>query len=218
MAEPELEIRQMSSITIEKAGRRFYLIGNTFAIKDELRSAGAKWDADRKAWWTSKFDVAERFAAGVQGTSGATGATGGTGSTGATGAERPAPGDDAIIAARVTYQGKTYYAAGNVNRGRTRYDDTVSAVTTRDGSKSLLYFRDGSKSFWAPRSAVQTVKTYSRPTTIAKLRAYAEKAKESGVGSLPDGYYVRGGEVLASGCSDCSRLGRMCRSCQHDYE
>jgi hypothetical protein len=56
----------MTGITISKEGRRFYLVGNTYAIKDGLRSAGAHWDGDRKAWWTSKLDVAERFT-GAQG-------------------------------------------------------------------------------------------------------------------------------------------------------
>jgi len=51
------------SIQISKEGRRHYLVGNTYAVKDALRDAGAHWDRDRGAWWTSKADVAERFAA-----------------------------------------------------------------------------------------------------------------------------------------------------------
>ena len=51
----------MQTITIEKTGRRYYFVGNTYPIKDALRSAGAKWDADRRAWYTGKADVAERF-------------------------------------------------------------------------------------------------------------------------------------------------------------
>lgn len=52
-----------AAVSIEKQGRRYYLVGNTYPVKDALRSAGAHWDRDRGAWWTSKSDVAERFAA-----------------------------------------------------------------------------------------------------------------------------------------------------------
>lgn len=52
-----------ATVTIEKQGRRYYLVGNTYPVKDALRSAGAHWDRDRGAWWTSKSDVAQRFAA-----------------------------------------------------------------------------------------------------------------------------------------------------------
>jgi hypothetical protein len=53
----------MNAISIEKQGRRYYLVGNTYPVKDSLRDAGAHWDRDRGAWWTSKSDVAEQFAA-----------------------------------------------------------------------------------------------------------------------------------------------------------
>lgn len=209
-----------NGITIEKQGRRHYVRNAPYAMKDALRNAGCKWDPEQKCWWTSKADVAEQFAGAVApaGATGATGSTGGTGSSGGTGSGREAPGTDATVAARATYKGKTYYVAGRVNRGRTHWDDTVSQVQTRDGGKTLLYFRDGSSSFWAARQEVQIVKIYSKPTTIARLQEYAAEAKSAGVGKLEDGYYVLAGEVLASGCSECRRLGRMCRSCQHDYE
>lgn len=51
------------NIQISSEGRRHYLTGNTYPIKDQLRSAGAHWDRDRGAWWTSKRDVAESFLA-----------------------------------------------------------------------------------------------------------------------------------------------------------
>src|SRR5690606_13952379 len=54
---------ETASVTIEKQGRRYYLVGNTYPVKDALKNAGAHWDRDRGAWWTSKADVAERFAA-----------------------------------------------------------------------------------------------------------------------------------------------------------
>ena len=40
-----------SGITTLTEGRRTYLIGNTYGIRDEIRAAGGHWDADRRAWW-----------------------------------------------------------------------------------------------------------------------------------------------------------------------
>jgi len=51
------EIRKLSAfsknITIEKEGRRYYFSGNTYPIKDDIRSLGGKWDRDRRQWWVS---------------------------------------------------------------------------------------------------------------------------------------------------------------------
>lgn len=57
------------TITIQSEGRRHYLTGNTYPIKDAIRSAGCKWDRDRGAWWTGKREVAEALVSGA--TSGA---------------------------------------------------------------------------------------------------------------------------------------------------
>jgi len=179
------------TLTIEKTGRRYYIVGNTYAIKDQLRDAGCKWDGERKAWWTSKRDIADKFSGDVA---------------------EPVKTQalDTMVSGRATYQGKTYYV--------------VWSGYTRSGEYAVkLCFRDGTKEFWAKdTSAVAVTATYRERRTIRSLREYAEQAKRhdpDGIGrSLPDGYYMRNGEVLASGCGECSRLGHMCRQCQHDYE
>lgn len=56
----------MSTITIQSEGRRHYLIGDTYPIKNAIRGAGCNWDRDRGAWWTGKREVAEQLVAGVQ--------------------------------------------------------------------------------------------------------------------------------------------------------
>lgn len=38
-------------ITMETVGKRVYLNGNTFPVKDALKRAGCHWDGDRRAWW-----------------------------------------------------------------------------------------------------------------------------------------------------------------------
>lgn len=155
------------SITVEKQGRRYYFQGNTFPIKDQLRAAGAKWDAEKKAWWTGQADVAERLtsASPVAPTAPSSSPT------------REAPGLDATVSGRAEYKGHTYYVAGRIVRGRTRYDDSVAAVVSRDGERTLLYSRDGSMQFWAPSAQIALVKSYRRASTIASLREYAQSAK-----------------------------------------
>jgi hypothetical protein len=157
------------TITIQSEGRRHYLIGNTYPIKDAIRSAGCKRDGDRKAWWTGKYETAEKLVSEVSGSA-----------KPAKGDEKKAPGLEAKVAGRATYKGKSYYLAGKVVRGRTHWDDSCEAVTTRDGAKFLLLSRDGSLEFWAARSEVEVTKRYSKAKTIRSLQEFAAKAKSDG--------------------------------------
>jgi len=172
----------MSAITVERVGRRSYLTGNTYPVKDAIRNAGGHWDAERKAWWLGD-DVKARSIA--QQSAGA--ATTSSNSSGAEAPKREAPGLEATVAGRAEYKGKTFYVAGRVIRGRTHWDDQVGEVTSRDGSSVLLYFRDGSSSFWAKTADVRVVKSYRKPTTIKSLRDFAERAKEARAQGNDDG-------------------------------
>lgn len=167
------------SITIESAGRRHYLLGNTFPLRDQLRAAGAKWDPERKAWWTGKRDVAEQLVAKL-----AAAPAGETSSSGA--AEQSGPGESATVAGKAEYKGRTYYLAGRVDRGRTHYDDRVDAVTTRDGAKCLLISRDGKLQFWAARGEIRVIKTYDKPTTIGRLKRFAEGMRNGSIQTCPN--------------------------------
>lgn len=208
------------TITINSQGRRHYLRGNTYPIKDRLRSAGCKWDPDAKCWYTGKRELALQLLAelapesmverdaNLEGRGDAAAAIRALAPAAPERNERQAPGDDAIVAARATYKGKTYYVAGRVERGRTRWDDSVRAVATRDGAKVLLYSRDGKLQFWAPVAQIvgnvirvgeplplsdgaQITKSYDRPQTIGKLRRFAEEAKQAraqgNADGIPDG-------------------------------
>ena len=176
------------TIVIEKTGRRYYLVGNTYAVKDRIKAAGCKWDPERRAWWTSKQDVAEEIKAALADVD--DGHANGDGG-------RQGAGDEQVVAGRATYKGKTYYIAGRIERGRTRWDrDRVHPVETRDGAKVLLVFRDGSKTFWAAREAVQVVKSYSTPQTIGGLREFAQRERR---------HREAGGAV----CVECGKSGEL---------
>ena len=41
----------MNAVITEKAGRRTYFTGNTYAVREIFQYYSAKWDAERKAWW-----------------------------------------------------------------------------------------------------------------------------------------------------------------------
>lgn len=161
------------TIEIRTEGRRSYITGNTYPHRNALRSAGAHWDADAKAWWVGDAakaaELVGRFAASPQPAA----------DTASSGERQDAPGEDATVAGRAEYKGRTYYLAGRVERGASRYDrDKVHPVSTRDGAKLLLIARDGSMQFWAAREAVQVTKRYDRPQTIAGLRSFAAEAKK----------------------------------------
>jgi hypothetical protein len=127
----------MTNITMQTEGRRHYILGNTYAIKDRLRDAGAKWDPERKAWWTGKRDVAEQFAGQADA---------------APSSERPSRPDgerltdDTELAGKATYKGKPYLL--------------VWSGTTKRGQAAKLATMDGSRIFWADLADVTITKRY----------------------------------------------------------
>lgn len=50
------------NITLERVGRRTYLRGETFPVKDSIKDAGGHWDADARAWWLGDNAKAEIIA------------------------------------------------------------------------------------------------------------------------------------------------------------
>lgn len=146
------------TITLEHVGRRIYLIGNTYPVKDQIRDAGAKWDPERKAWYvgSQRKEVAEKIVGHLAGQKSEDG--GETVSL-----------DARVIRGRAEYQGKTYYLLAH----------GWSQKTGKQYAK--LAFRDGSRVFWASdASAVKIIKQYEEPRSINQLREYAEKIKDGG--------------------------------------
>lgn len=156
------------TLTVEKTGRRFYIVGNTYPIKDEIKSAGCKWDAERRAWWTGKVDVAEQLASKADSSP-----------------KNEAPGLDAKVAGRATYKGRPYYLAARMFRGQRHWDDGCEPVTSRDGAKNLLISRDGSMQFWA--AEVQVTKLYHTARSIRALQEFAKNVDAAGGGGARHG-------------------------------
>ena len=118
------------SIQIEKVGRRYYVTGNTYAIKDQLRSKGCKWDPDRKQWWTGKKDVADKIE-GLQ-------------------VQRSEKtGDDLEVIGRAEYKGRTYYV---VWQGPTKLGHGWKLAFS-DGSKVFWAKSENGEPRWAKRYA-----------------------------------------------------------------
>ena len=192
-----------TDITIETEGRRHYLIGNTYPIKDRLRAAGAKWDGDRRAWWTGKRELAEKLV----------GASTAVESGSRPSSERPSDSlsSDSEIAGKAQYKGKEYLL--------------VWSGDTRRGPAAKLAFRDGSKVFWAPLGEVRITKVYEAREyrgrrepgmTFGRLerlrKEYSEAKRQGNDDGIPNGrryecpecgeYVTRGeGSCWETGCA-----------------
>lgn len=53
----------MPNVTVTREGRRSYLSGDTYPLKDAIKTAGGHWDADRRAWWIGDEAKAQALAA-----------------------------------------------------------------------------------------------------------------------------------------------------------
>lgn len=150
-----------ASINIEREGRRSYIVGSTYPFRDQLRAAGAHWDAERRAWWIGgKADVAEALASRLQDALPTESA-----SPSATDrATEMLARDRAHILGRATYHEKNYYYVGS---GRSDKGEWVR-----------LLFLDGSRTFFADAAEVEIEHTYERSKTLAELRDYAARMRE----------------------------------------
>lgn len=149
-------VSNANTLTIEKAGRRYYVLGNTYPMRDQIRAAGCRWDDERRAWWTGKQAVAQELVQGAV----------------AAPVVEIVPLDATVITGRARYNNKTYYVL---------WAGTTSAGTP--GAK--LCFRDGSRIFWAKAGVpVEILTRYDRPRSIAQLRAYAEQRKAEQAGTV----------------------------------
>lgn len=156
-------------ITVEKVGRRHYLLGDTYGIKDRIKAAGGHWDGDRRAWWVAKVEAAVELTGHPSAA---------TSEAEKAEAQRAAGLQDADkIAGKARYKGKEYLL--------------VWEGTTSRGQAAKLAFSDGSKVFWANGGEYEVTKRYeareyrgrSEPMTFGKLkglRGKFQRAREQG--------------------------------------
>lgn len=177
------------TLTITRVGRRSYIGGQTFSFRDALRSVGAHWDAERKAWWLGKHDEAvalvEKLSAKAPQTDEARKA-------------EMLERDRGAILGRATCDGKSHYLVGEGRRA--------------DGSGWVrLMIRDGSATFFRAAAEVVIEKRYREPMSLHGLQEFAaRKKREAETGECEcrchnGGYgrYGSGGHSLFDGCDYC---------------
>lgn len=156
--------RNLLTVTIETAGRRHYIIGNTFAVKDQLKEAGCKWDPDRKAWWTGKRELADQLQSSLSGAS--------SSSSDARSGDDP---EKITVVAKARYKDRVYFVRwmGHTKRG---------------AEAARLVSFDGKLDFWKDLAEIQIIKTYGRKNfrsgrieypTLGSIREFAEQAKQA---------------------------------------
>lgn len=153
----------MATITIE--GRRVYIFteyGEACVVA--LKSLGARWDKERRAWWTGitkRADV-ERIISTPP---------------------------EKLARAAAWDKVQELQRDGNNLLGRGRYRDAPYYYVARGrndrGEWLKLLSMDGTRSFFANAAEVEIVKEYRRPQTLEGLRAFAEKLKAEEDESLP---------------------------------
>lgn len=187
------------TVTIEKVDRRYYIRGNTYTIKDQLRSAGCKWDADAKCWYTGKKETAEKFA-------GKEVKTEFVKPTKDELAEKPCTG-------KVEYKGRQYYVIGR----------------SQKTSKLWLTVLDCSIDFWAADADCKWTKHYAgredyrsgrvEHQTVGGIRRFIESnktAKAEGFDSSRHQHAVQSGRCMAPGCGAAAGPSGYCRQCEFD--
>lgn len=191
-----------AAIQIVTEGRRHYLRGDTYQMRDQLRAAGAKWDPDQRCWWTGKRDVAERLAGASS--------------------ESPAASDhldrDSKVAGKAAYKGRQYLL--------------VWEGETKRGRACKLAFSDGSKVFWADASEVTVTKRYdsrrdrwgrSDGMTFGRLQRLREEFRASGgdAEAANEARAERSGRCRGCGgplqdCAHHAAMGGYCGQCAFD--
>lgn len=165
------------SVQMQIEGRRIYLVGNTFPIKDKIKSLGAHWDNDRKAWWIgsqSKAEVEALVSAAPK-----------------QGEYVPTPlADSSRVFGKAEYKGRTYFVVAD---GRERF-----RLTTLDAKIDFWAKRDECRwiKTYTPRTRFGgygrgQVEVY---TTLGSLREFVAESraadKQIAAGEIPDGYCV----------------------------
>ncbi|MCB9441194.1 MAG: hypothetical protein H6523_13210 [Mycolicibacterium sp.] len=146
------------TITLEKQGRRYYLRGTPYAARDSLRWDGCKWDAEARAWWTGKKDVAESLLAELRE------------EYETVDGQEKVGRSHRVLRGRAKYKDKSYYLLADGRKA--------------DGSRyAKLCSLDGALVFWAKDfERFEVVKRYRSEQSIAGLAEFAARRKREAAG------------------------------------
>lgn len=144
----------MAKCTLEKIGRRWFVRGDSYSLKDMLKDNGCKWDGEERAWYTGSKEVAEKLVSLFE-------------NAGDKKSERTeiSEGLDTEVQGKLKYKGGVYYFSWE---GQTKSGIRKAKVVTMDGTKS----------FWATFPDYQVTACYKNKRTIQALKDYAERKKE----------------------------------------
>ncbi len=171
----------MASVSLETVGRRIYVVNSPFSAKDQLKSAGCKWDTDRRQWWAgsstrSKLEPIIAELNGV-GHSASVATEGSMEVAESLGLDKETPAG--IVADKLRESGREK-EADNIARGKSAQEDPHSIRLTGKGRyKGREYYAgaisgDGKRvrlltlpdasgkylDFWAPCADVEQTKKY----------------------------------------------------------
>lgn len=185
------------NVTQQIEGRRVYLLGNTFPIKDALKNAGAHWDGDRRAWWigTEKQAAISNILGGAPQAEAKTSGNGGS--------KGEALKDSDRLLGKAEYKGRTYLL--------------VWEGETKRGRAAKLAFLDGSSTFWASHGEYNVTKYFKvrefrgreEYQTWGRYRSFIEdaaKARKEGVAQCGkcNGFHRDGDNTCyMCGCTKC---------------
>lgn len=157
-------------MSTEKVGRRLYATGNTYAVKDQLKSLGCHWDPDRRQWWISPAKAKELEAILDAP------------------AQPPKPEDSASwrLVGKARYRGKVYYCRWV---GRKKDGDYAAHLCTLDGKVDFwaVCAEPHERTHDGNGDVAVIVKMYSPReyrgqityTTLGSIRSFIEREQEN---------------------------------------
>lgn len=168
------------SITIERQGKRVYLAGDTYAVKDRIKALGGHWDEDRRAWWVGSTKIVE-----------AQSLVDNLAFTPAGPPVKQNP-NDIRLTGKGRYKGRTYFA-GSI----TRDGNKVRLLTLPDANEEYL-------DFWALCSEVEEVKHYE-PREYRGRTEYTTLGSIARLVDRENRNRAEGEEV----CAECGKSGGL---------
>ncbi len=142
------------AVTLQREGRRVYLCGDTYPVRDRIKAIGGHWDGSGRRWWVGAEKAAEAEAIAAE--AGALPAP----EPGAPPEPRPPANPNSLrLDGKGEYKGRVYFIAA---WGREGARCRLVTLPDRDGK-----FLD----FWADAALVRVVKRY-KPRTFRGRTEY----------------------------------------------